>query len=151
VKPLRHERGLPFRPRFLAEPRMWETTGPAGMADPLPKTSREKQLVIFDQVLASRAALIGQRIDLTMTVEPGHSLSLGQQFNVTCRIDWRPFQSPLFRAYIPQNGDPVHFDFYGEQMVAANGDEEMKERVLEFVRNPDVMNRLMTLRHMATH
>lgn len=93
---------------------------------------------------------IGQKIELTVTVEPGHSLNAGQQFNVMCSIAWRPFQSPLFRAYIPPNGDPVQFDFYGEKMVAANGDDEMQERVLDFIREPDVANRLLTLRQMAT-
>lgn len=50
--------------RFLAEPRMWETIGPAGMADPVPKTSWEKQFAIFDQILVSRAALLGQPLRL---------------------------------------------------------------------------------------
>ena len=92
----------------------------------------------------------GQSVDLHLSVEPGHNVNQGQQFNVACRIPSRHFNTVLFRAYIPDQGDPVHFDFYGEQMVVANGDKEMEDRVLDFVRNPDVVNRLLALRQMAT-
>ena len=124
-----------------------------GGTPPAPYTERLETLNGIARSLQANLAANappGQQIDLQVAVVPGYAVNRGQQFNVVCRIPGRNFESTLFKVYIPSRGDPVHFDFYGEQMIPANGNAEMEERFVEFVQQPDVANRLLTLRQMAT-
>lgn len=72
-----------------------------------------------------------QRIYLD--VVPGFQAYLGQQFKVVLRIPAKQFQDSLFRVYLPSDDGPVHLDLYGDEPVACVDDDELENRILEFL------------------
>tara|TARA_R110002072_G_scaffold302615_1_gene486829 strand:- start:108625 stop:109056 length:432 start_codon:yes stop_codon:yes gene_type:complete len=80
--------------------------------------------------------------DLKVDVEPGFPSRLGQQLNVVLRIPGHKVQDTLFRAYVPPTGVPISLDFYGEQPVSSGNPQELQDRVLEFLAEPEVTSRI---------
>ena len=79
---------------------------------------------------------------VTVSLEPGWMVNLGQQLNVVVALPARNFRDTLFRAYIPVKGYPVQLDFFGEEPVTANSSEEMENYVARFLERPEVKLRL---------
>ena len=68
-----------------------------------------------------------------LDVMPGFQAHLGQQFKVVLRIPTKQFQDSLFRVYLPSDDGPVNLDLYGDEPVACADDEELENRILEFL------------------
>jgi len=83
-------------------------------------------------------AWLQKKIDPTtskaqVTLEPGHLVNVGQQFNVVVYIPNRnQYRDTLFRAYIPASGTPVTLDFIGDAPEKADTADQLEERVIAF-------------------
>lgn len=87
---------------------------------------------------------------VSILLEPGYRVNAGQQFNVVVRVPLKDYSATLFRAYVPETtGYPVSFDFYGETLVTAATDDDMRSRVLEFFRKPEIITQIHTLQELA--
>jgi hypothetical protein len=80
-----------------------------------------------------------------ITVEPGHLVNLGQQYNVVLSIPGKSFRDVLFRAYMPTNGFPVTLDLFGEDPVTCDTSDALEVELVRFAQE-HVSSRLAMLR-----
>jgi len=85
---------------------------------------------------------------LKVSVEPGFQSLLGQQLNVVLQIPKQGIRDTLFRTYVPPTGVPVNLDFYGEEPVASGNVQEIQDRTLEFLGQPEVRDRIKMYRQL---
>jgi len=79
---------------------------------------------------------------ITVGLDPGWLVNLGQQLNVVVDLPERNFRDTLFRVYIPVKGYPVQLDFFGEEPLTANSSSEMENHIAHFLARPEVKLRL---------
>jgi len=84
---------------------------------------------------------------ITVEIEPGFQANMGQQLRVIIRIEKKQFRDTLFRAYIPNNGLPIHLDLYGEEPDVCNSRDELEEKVLAFLSG--IKDRMVSYRDYA--
>ena len=53
---------------------------------------------------------------VTCDLLPGFPTGLGQEYRATAHSQSKNIDHILFRAYVPFDGLPVHFDFYEDEM-----------------------------------
>ena len=99
---------------------------------------------IFEGV-ASAIAELYQEKKLKIIVELGHSTNLGQQLNMVALIDAVRYRDVLFRAYVPMDGFPVSLDFFGDEIIACQDENELERQILNFLQNIDVAQRIRNL------
>jgi hypothetical protein len=86
----------------------------------------------------------------TVTLEPGHTLNVGQQFNVVVHIPQRNnFRDTIFRAYLPPSGTPVTLDFFGGAAQTAVSPEQLEQHVIDFLSLPAIRGMIRGLREMV--
>ncbi len=102
----------------------------------------------LDQTVASIGEAL-ERPTLMVTVEPGHLVNMGQQFNILTEIPTRQFRDVLFRAYIPTDGWPVSLDLFDDDFVLCSDEAALEGAIVDFVRRPEIRQRLLTLKELA--
>lgn len=84
---------------------------------------------------------------IKVEIEPGFQANMGQQLRVNVRIPDKNFRDTLFRAYIPQDGVPIYLDLYGEEPDRCDSEQELQEKVLDFLRR--IRERMTSYRDYA--
>jgi len=100
------------------------------------------------QLAASIQQWFGKQ-PVSVLVEPGYQIDVGQQFNVVLQIPEKAIRDTLFRAYLAPDGT-VRFDFYGEDYVTCSNADEMGKRVQEFLSQPEVRSRMRVYKDLAS-
>jgi hypothetical protein len=85
---------------------------------------------------------------IRIEIEPGFRGSLGQQLNIVLRIPAKQYRDTLFRAYVPDQGAPIHLDLYGERPEPCQTLQELEDKVLAFLNR--LRDRMTTYRDYAT-
>jgi hypothetical protein len=88
---------------------------------------------------------------IEMAIEPGYQVNYGQQYNVKIFIPAKHFEETLFRAYIPTDGQKVHLDFYGEQLISCDSPQEFLREIKAFLSKPEIKSRFKVLIDMSRH
>lgn len=87
-----------------------------------------------------------------VTVAPGWTVNIGQQFNVVVtvpRSSGNDFEQNLFRVYIPSGNQAMQLDFFGEELQPVSDLEELDQAVFNFLAQDEVKASLRTLREMV--
>lgn len=113
----------------------------------------EKFLQAFDvlrQIAADLTVWLRSHPDggAVVQVEPGFPARIGQQFNVVVRIPGKGIADTLFRAYVDTSGK-VSLDFFGDEPVICNDENELQTMVLDFLARPEVKARMNVYKQLA--
>ena len=94
------------------------------------------------------AAVSKGKPGLEVTLEPGYTTNLGQQFRLRLAVPTRNWSETLLRAYLPSEGFPVNLDLGDETPVACADKQALDDAVLRFMRKPEIANRMSIVRDM---
>ena len=108
--------------------------------------AKEKLRLVCDRI---EELLAGTSKKVLLSLQPGYKANIGQQINVVVEVPQRQYRDTLFRAYIPDIGQPISLDFYGEQPVSAGTPSEMEEAILAFLTEEQTQERLKAYRDLA--
>jgi hypothetical protein len=86
---------------------------------------------------------------IEVRIEPGHRVNMGQQYSFVIRVPSLGYRDVLLRAYVPLDGFPVSLDLFEDKHPHCASLEELEASLLEFLRDPDVKRRLLSLKDMA--
>lgn len=119
------------------------------------KDERAEEPSAYDQVLhklrdlaaAVEASLVPGSIQVR--IEPGHRVSLGQQYRFVFLVPSIHFRDVLFRAYVPMDGFPVTLDLFDDKHPKCDKLEALETEIIDFLRHRDVKQRLLSLKDMA--
>jgi hypothetical protein len=109
----------------------------------------------FKEVLRELRALASAIEDslvpdkITVRVEAGHRVNLGQQYSFVMRVPGADLQDVLLRAYVPGEGFPVTLDLFSDERPKCSSIEALEATILEFLANPDVKQRLLEAKDLA--
>ena len=84
----------------------------------------------------------------TVQVEPGFPAKIGKQFNVVVRIPAKGVADTLFRAYVDTAGK-TSLDFFGDQPVECETQDQVESEVLKFLARPEVNSRMIVYKQLA--
>lgn len=82
-------------------------------------------------------------------IEPGYRVNQGQQFKLAIRLKDPEYSDFLFRAYVPPAGFPVTLDLFGEEHPACADVAGLEAKLLEFLRQTEVVQRIDALRDLV--
>jgi hypothetical protein len=108
------------------------------------KWQRNKSYKYLKKVAETLTQSLSDKGKVSVTIEPGYEVNLGQQFNVVVRVPQKHYQEILFRAYVPSGNGRADLDFYDSNLVHCEDENEFGQKVLGFL-NRDIIQRKLAL------
>jgi len=87
--------------------------------------------------------------DISVHVEAGFRVNIGQQFKIVLHVQTQTFRDILIRTYVPPTGYPVVVRFTGVERQAENNNELVRILYEEIPSNEGVQSRLQALLALA--